>query len=241
MKPNTKLYVYFDNINVSDICLNLSTYVGTWSTIGGNYIATNGSYIYIAYDGSVYSHTNNWGGQITSDSYGNVYGIFKIPANTFKSGELEFKLTDISKLAQGESAVTTEAVYNMFCSALSVQKQKFTPTPTVRPPQQPPAPLPKTPDPPTTPANPPGKQWVPDYIRSGLTPVPNAVGVAVDKTSILAAGDRRPVVAIDSKGYIQVSGFTETWAGGGNVLIDYKDPNNIYTGWGNPDLTYYYL
>jgi hypothetical protein len=124
MKPNTNLYVYFDSVNVSNYCLNLIPYAGSWAQTGGNYITTAGAYTYIAYDGTVYSHTNNWGGQITSDSYGNVYGIFKVPANVFKSGQLEFKLTDISNLAQGESAVTTQATYSLFCSALSVQKQK---------------------------------------------------------------------------------------------------------------------
>jgi hypothetical protein len=124
MKPNTNLYVYFDNINVSVYCLNLTPYVGSWTKSGGNYIATNGSYVYIAHDGTVYSHSNYWGAQITSDSYGNVYGIFKIPPNIFKSGQLEFKLTDIAYLEQGESAVSTQATYSMFCSPLSIQKQK---------------------------------------------------------------------------------------------------------------------
>jgi uncharacterized membrane protein YgcG len=124
MKPNTKLYVYFDNINVSIYCLNLSTYLGSWTQTGGDYVSIGGAFVYIAHDGTVYYHTNNWGGQITSDSYGNVYGIFKIPTNVFKSGQLEFKLTDIPDLTQGESAVTTQATYSMFCSALSVQKQK---------------------------------------------------------------------------------------------------------------------
>ena len=124
MKPNTNLYVYFDNINVSVYCLNLSPYLGLWTKSGGNYIATDGSYVYIAHDGTVYSHSNYWGAQITSDSYGNVYGIFKIPPNIFKSGQLEFKLTDIPYLEQGESAVSTQATYSMFCSPLSIQKQK---------------------------------------------------------------------------------------------------------------------
>jgi len=124
MKPNTNLYVYFDNINVSVYCLNITPYVGSWTKSGGNYIAADGSYVYIAYDGTVYSHLNYWGAQITSDSYGNVYGIFKIPPNIFKSGQLEFKLTDISNLEQGESTVSTQATYSMFCSPLSIQKQK---------------------------------------------------------------------------------------------------------------------
>jgi hypothetical protein len=284
MKPNTNLYVYFDNVNVSNICLNLTTYVGSWTESGGNYIATDGSYVYIAYDGSVFSHRNNWGGQITSDSYGNVYGIFKIPSNVFKSGELEFKLTDIANLQLGESAVTTQATYIMFCSVLSIEKQPlprppqvinnitnvtnvtnvtntvinytnnyYTNTtivntgkdltnneiivvkPTVEPTQGGGGVGNQIDVPPKK-----GKQFVPDYLIQGFTAVPGSVGVAVDNATILTFGDRRPVVGIDSAGYIQVSGFTETWNGGGSVYIDYEDPNNIYTGWGNPDLTYYY-
>jgi hypothetical protein len=240
MKPNTKLYVYFDNVNVSAVCLNLSVYVGSWTTVGGKDIATDGSYVYVAYDGSVYYHTNNWGGQITSDSYGNAYGILKIPPNTFKSGQLEFKINDIANLSQGESAVTTQATYSMFCSALSVQKQKFAPTPTVRPPEPPSGGGVVIVEPPPPEPQPYQKQWVPDIILNSLTPVPNAAGVAVDKVAIQTNGDRRSVVAIDSNGFIQVCGYTESWSGSSNVLIDYQNPQNIYTGWGNPDLTYYY-
>jgi hypothetical protein len=50
--------------------------------------------------------------------------VFKIPVNVFKSGELEFKITDISNLSQGQDAVTTQASYKMFCSALSVQTER---------------------------------------------------------------------------------------------------------------------
>ena len=135
MKPSTNLYAYFDDINVSVYSLNLTPYLGSWTKSGGNLIATNGSYVYVAYDGTVYSHNNGWGGQLTSDIYGNVYGIFKIPSGLFKSGQLEFRLADISDLTVGESAITTQASYSMFCSPLSVQKQKNAPTPTVRPPQ----------------------------------------------------------------------------------------------------------
>jgi hypothetical protein len=66
--------------------------------------------------------SGNWGASITADSLGNVYGIFSIPDSTFKSGDLEFKLTDISNLIQGESAVTTQATTMFFASQLSVQK-----------------------------------------------------------------------------------------------------------------------
>jgi hypothetical protein len=124
MKPNTKLYVFFDNVNVSNYCLNMYPYSGSATKSGGVYKTPAGSYTYIAYDSTVYVHNNDWSGQITSDTFGNVYGVFKIPANVFKSGQLEFKLTDISNLIQGQDAVTTQASYSMFCSTLSVQKER---------------------------------------------------------------------------------------------------------------------
>jgi hypothetical protein len=124
MKPNTKLYVFFDNVNVNNYCLNMNPYSGSFTKSGGRFKTDAGSNIYVAYDGTVYAHNNNWGGQIISDAFGNVYGVFKIPVNVFKSGELEFKLTDISNLSQGQDAVTTQASYKMFCSALSVQTER---------------------------------------------------------------------------------------------------------------------
>jgi len=177
MKPNTNLYVYFDNINVSIFTLNLTPYLGSWTKSGGNLIAIDGSYIYVAYDGTVYSHNNGWGIQLTSDIYGNVYGIFKIPSNVFKSGQLEFRLADISDLTLGESAITTQASYSMFCSPLSVQKQKFAPTPTVRPPQVDPGGGVTNPPPSDTggitepPKNPEHTPWLPPfaYIDNGLS------------------------------------------------------------------------
>ena len=124
MKPNTKLYVFFDNVDVSNYCLNMNPYNGSATRTGGLYKTPAGSYTYVAYDGTMYVHNNDWNGQITSDTFGHVYGVFKIPPNVFKSGELEFKLTDIWDLARGENSVTTQASYNMFCSSLSIQKEK---------------------------------------------------------------------------------------------------------------------
>jgi len=124
MKPNSKLYAFFDNVDVNNYCLNMGPYAGSVKRIGGTYETPAGNYVYVAYDGTVYVHNNSWGGQLYSDAFGNAYGIFKVPANTFKSGSLEFKLTDISNLALGQETVTTQASYVMFCSALSVQTQK---------------------------------------------------------------------------------------------------------------------
>jgi hypothetical protein len=124
MKPNSKIYAFFDNVDVNNHCLYMGPYDGQVTRVGGAYETPAGNYVYVAYDGTVYVHNNNWGGQIYSDAFGNVYGVFKIPPNIFKSGSLEFKLTDISNLDLGQENVTTQASYVMFCSALSVQFSK---------------------------------------------------------------------------------------------------------------------
>ena len=49
-------------------------------------------------------------------------GIFRIPPNAFKSQEITFKLLDISDLAQGEDAITTEADGVYYGSTLSVAR-----------------------------------------------------------------------------------------------------------------------
>jgi hypothetical protein len=73
MKPNTRLYSYFDGINVTT---------------------------YITPTNSSFANTANEGSRLTSDSSGNVYGLFRIPSDNnlkFRTGEKKFRLTDNAK------------------------------------------------------------------------------------------------------------------------------------------------
>jgi hypothetical protein len=124
MKPNTRLYVYFQNTVMDQKCLPLTPYTGTRIYIGGNWFANDGSgqLLHLTSDGLAFSYIlAKWGTAQKSDDNGNVYGIFSIPPNTFKSGSIEFKLTDISDITLGVNAATTTATATMLCTPLGVQ------------------------------------------------------------------------------------------------------------------------
>lgn len=103
LKPNTRLYAYFGNVPVSNHCAPRLAGYNTDSVEN-------------------LQKTQALGTPLYSDSNGIVNGIFRIPANTFKSQEITFKLVDISDLSQGEDAITTEADGVYFGSTLSVAK-----------------------------------------------------------------------------------------------------------------------
>lgn len=126
MKPNTVLRVYLDGIAMNQNCLPLTPYTGTLTLSGGNSFTDAGKLVYFSRNNGNFQFNSiaDWGAALNSDASGNVYGILAIPAGLFKSGELEFRITDITDLTIGESAVTTQASTTLFCSALSVQKNK---------------------------------------------------------------------------------------------------------------------
>jgi len=101
MKPNTRLYAYFNNVPVSAWCAPILPGYDP-STLAGSQLCTP------------------FGTPLYSDSNGNVSGIFRIPANTFQSQQITFELNDISDLSQGSSAITTQADGVYYGSTLSV-------------------------------------------------------------------------------------------------------------------------
>jgi len=126
MKPNTRLHVFLDSIIMDQDCLPLTPYTGTLVPSGGNNFTDAGKLVYISRSNGNFQFTaiSDWGNALFSDSKGIVYGIIAIPSGLFKSGELEFRITDISDLTVGENVVTTQSSTTLFCSALSIQKSK---------------------------------------------------------------------------------------------------------------------
>ena len=123
MKPSTTLYPYFNSVPVKANCIPLTPYSGTVTQTGPNFFADDGKPVFLNSDGSYYKYTaGTWGNPLVTDSTGNVYGLFFLPGATFNSGQIEFKLTNISDLTQGESAVTTQATSTFFGSAINIQK-----------------------------------------------------------------------------------------------------------------------
>ena len=103
LKPNTRLYAYFGDVPVSGWCAPTYEGYSQDSVENAQKCAAFGTPLY-------------------SDAYGKCVGVFKIPPGKFKSQEITFKLLDISDLAQGESAITTEADGVYYGSTLSIAK-----------------------------------------------------------------------------------------------------------------------
>jgi hypothetical protein len=96
LKPNTKIYAYFANTPVSNHC-----------------VPTNSSFNV---------GTNTMGTQLSTDSNGNLYGIFYLPPGTFQSQDNVFMLNDISDLSQGANAIQTQASATFYGNNLSVSQ-----------------------------------------------------------------------------------------------------------------------
>jgi hypothetical protein len=99
LKPNTKMYIYFDRTAVSEYCAPAIL----------SDVRTNR-------EDSILTRTDIWGAQLKTDSNGNLYCKFLIPANTFRVGDRTLLITDVSDLNTGESASQTKA-YAVFTAS----------------------------------------------------------------------------------------------------------------------------
>jgi len=132
LKPNTIVYPYFNNTRVSNYCVKYYRYTGaanTISTINNTKFDNGGILLFqlkqaaangILVDTYYTANGNSWGSSLVVGSDGTLNGLFSIPRNTFKIGEPQFRLTDISDLKQGESAISTDASAIYTASGLSV-------------------------------------------------------------------------------------------------------------------------
>jgi hypothetical protein len=65
------------------------------------------------------------GGTLQSDSQGNVYGTFAIPAQTFKVGERVFRLVDVDSIITQEDSITTQAAATYIASNIAITKARY--------------------------------------------------------------------------------------------------------------------
>jgi hypothetical protein len=130
LKPLTKLYAFFDKVNVTDKCSpaivnpDFAGGVGIASAAGKEDNILKAVNNYKDYFPALYpSNVNN--GEIYSDSAGNAYLVFNLPANTFRSGDRILALTNVDDINAKDAIITfAEGVYT--ASALSTRKTKLT-------------------------------------------------------------------------------------------------------------------
>ena len=118
MKPNTRLYAFFDKNDVSSYCSANSSMTG-----GGTYSAITNS---AARDASIATFTDeelsdlqggvlNGRNELITDDNGEIRGFFVIPNNKemkFRTGERQFKLTDSKFDVASESTTQASCTYN---------------------------------------------------------------------------------------------------------------------------------
>ena len=102
MKPNTQVYAYFDGINVTGHCRPVSQVSGISNSV-------------------IFGAT-----PLITDSEGNIIGEFRIPANTFFTGEKKFVLSNDSTNSGNPDIETTRSEATFFAGGVNQSKQTST-------------------------------------------------------------------------------------------------------------------
>jgi hypothetical protein len=125
LKPFARVFPFFAESDVSNICRPIRPYSGTVSLVNGSFRSTNNLPLARDFLGNVYEYGVNgttYASPLIADGSGNVFGVMNIPPNTFKAGELEFRLVDTPVLTLTGASTQASAIF--FGSSLSLQRQK---------------------------------------------------------------------------------------------------------------------
>jgi len=114
LKSGSKLYAFFDGIDVTANCTQITLNTGTLQDL--NSLIDN--------DGLLVADASWTAGTVGSmrAAAGKVYGVFRIPTNTFYVGYRELKLTDDA--TNRDSFATTVAKYSVGSTGLSITKSE---------------------------------------------------------------------------------------------------------------------
>jgi hypothetical protein len=112
LKPNTEIHAFFDRTNVDEHCAQ-GTLSGVTNVLEGQ-------------ENRIVSRTVNYGTTMVTDGSGTLYGIFRIPDDSFRVGDREFILCDVDDMDTGSDAILTsgKSIYN--ASNMSISSQEIT-------------------------------------------------------------------------------------------------------------------
>jgi hypothetical protein len=122
LKPNAKVYAFFDDTPVSKYCApaNYTLPTGTTWESWVSLVSVSGHLE------DVTTRSAPWGTQLVTDSNGTIYGQFQIPAGTFRTGDRQFQLVDVNSLVTGSDAYMTRAAATFTASNISVTTRNAT-------------------------------------------------------------------------------------------------------------------
>jgi hypothetical protein len=104
LKPNTRMYVFFDGIPVSEFCTLYSTLSDLQNNINGISFATGNP------------------NDLRTSSDGKMYIRFNLPGGTFRTGEKEFDLTDHP--SNNRSRASSYATAKYFSNGLGITREE---------------------------------------------------------------------------------------------------------------------
>jgi hypothetical protein len=100
MKPNTRVWAFFAGSPVTGYCRQLANYVGDVYTAAGHFYTSTGVGLVSLSDPTgadvFFTIQNGWNTQLVTDAHGTLFGQFAIPSGIFKTGQIEFKVCDVS-------------------------------------------------------------------------------------------------------------------------------------------------
>lgn len=100
LKPNTIFYAFFDDVPVTDYCFKTDS---TFTLVPGASTRV-----------------------LQTDSFGQIWGLFAIPENTFFVGERQFKLVDVANLTISGDNIQSYATTKYFGSNVSYSMNNIT-------------------------------------------------------------------------------------------------------------------
>ena len=126
LKPNTKLFCYFDNVNVTQYCAPAAINP-LYADVNGNLDPTKLGTLHAGDEDQALVRTgaftnNNTLPVVTSDSKGQAFIQLQLPDNTFRTGDRTILLTNVNDLT-ATGAILTTATGTYTASSLSVTKK----------------------------------------------------------------------------------------------------------------------
>ena len=114
LKPNTRVWVFMNNINVTG---HFQQKDSTFTNLLKGFDQTPNPH----YTPAVVPVGFTKPGLFT-DATGSIYGVFTIPPNTFRATTLEMNIVDVDDIQAGEDAITTRGDGTFYGSTLSISK-----------------------------------------------------------------------------------------------------------------------
>lgn len=99
LKPSSKMYVFFDGVNVAEYCYKYNTFSDLFNDIGGS---TPTSYHFATSDIS----------NLKTDENGAAFIEFRLPGGTFRTGDRKFEITDDPRNNRDKASSYASVVYS---------------------------------------------------------------------------------------------------------------------------------